>query len=128
MLHSDYSGILSQLVGELDPLGTMALESVADLDNDGVYPFKAVLSKIKTPLLIIIDGLDKLQSLENLKWLPKEFPEHIRVIVTTSPGPALFATKQKDWTPLFLEPLSAQERGEFVQHYFSMVTCPFFWD
>jgi hypothetical protein len=39
----------------------------------------------QNPLLIVLDGLD-LMNMQDVSWLPKTLPSHIRLIVTVSNG------------------------------------------
>jgi len=40
-----------------------------------------------------LDGVEKLENFNEMRWLPNKFPENIRVIITTKPGQAEFAAK-----------------------------------
>ena len=124
-LRSDFPDVLRQITSELNAALFSGLESSSSIDlseDEGSDNFKTTVTKITQPVVIIIDGLDKLQNLGDLTWLPREFPPNVRVILTTSPGPGEFVAQRLKLPTARLEPFNDEERGQFVSKYFGMVS------
>ena len=79
----------------------------------------------KRRIVIVIDGLDKLDARENahdLIWLPHVFPKSVRVIVSSSTDAFVtdVMTKRKGVELLTVQPMSEADRKHFVRTYLSL--------
>jgi hypothetical protein len=72
--------------------------------------------------VIVIDGLDQLSEFEEgseLLWMPRIFPEGVRLIVSTLPSRALDELQRRGWPTLTVQPFRLEERHEFIGRYLS---------
>ncbi|MGD9967976.1 MAG: tetratricopeptide repeat protein [Hyphomonadaceae bacterium] len=63
-------------------------------------------------VLVALDGLDKLSSEQNLRWL--SIVPGLKVVASSLDGEAKSAALTRRWSELYIKPLSAEERGVFV--------------
>jgi tetratricopeptide (TPR) repeat protein len=63
-------------------------------------------------VLIALDGLDKLSSEQNLRWLP--IVPGVHWLAPSLPGEALAAALARGFAPLDVKPLSEEERRDFI--------------
>jgi NACHT domain- and WD repeat-containing protein len=92
MLLEDLCRQISKIYGGEETLPT----SYEDLVDE--FPKRLALATSDKPLVLFLDSLDQLSEAYNarsLNWLPGEFPEHVRLIVTTRPGEYLVALRNK---------------------------------
>ena len=67
---------------------------------------------------MVIDGLNALSDLRDLRWLPSYLPEHVHLIVSCLPGEVLEALRGKgDWKQIAVKPLTANERKNLLVKY-----------
>jgi hypothetical protein len=85
------------------------------------FPRQLARATDERPLVIFLDALDQLSAAEGasgLAWLPRELPEHVRIIVSTSTSPAdcLEALRAKLPADSFEEllPMSREEGEELL--------------
>ena len=65
--------------------------------------------------LIVLDGLDKLSSLRDLRWWPAMLPPGVKLIVSCLDGEMLDALRKRmAWTELSVQPLSPAEQRSFI--------------
>ena len=68
--------------------------------------------------LILLDGLDKLSSLRDLRWWPAFLPSRVRLVVSCLDGEVQDeARKRMEWTALEVHPFSPVEQKEFISEY-----------
>jgi len=73
-------------------------------------------------IVLILDGIDRLDeshSAHTFSWLPDECPTNVRIILSTSTGPTLSELQRRHWPMFWLEPLSIDERRNFIREYLS---------
>ena len=72
----------------------------------------------KCEWLIVLDGLDKINGHEHLRWLPRKVPEGLKLVVSCSQG-RIEETLQSllDWERVQLEPCSEERCREFIGTY-----------
>ncbi|XP_030833932.1 TPR repeat-containing protein DDB_G0287407 [Strongylocentrotus purpuratus] len=78
-------------------------------------------------VLIVLDALNQLDSgaggegdeLE-LKWLPRELPPNVQMLLSTLPGKALDAVKAFNWPVFHVQPLDQAEKGEIIRCYMEL--------
>lgn len=63
-------------------------------------------------MLIALDGLDKLSSEQNLRWLP--IASGVHWLASSLPSEAETAARARGFAPLDVKPLSEQERRDFI--------------
>jgi tetratricopeptide (TPR) repeat protein len=68
-----------------------------------------------TSIVVALDGLDKLASEQNLRWLPRTLGPRIRLLASSLPGEALQAAEARRWSRLAVEPLSEGARLLLVE-------------
>lgn len=68
--------------------------------------------------LILLDGLDKLSSLRDLRWWPGFLPPRVKLVVSCLDGEAQEeAMKRMEWTTLEVHPFNPQEQRKFITEY-----------
>jgi nephrocystin-3 len=68
--------------------------------------------------LILLDGLDKLSSLCDLRWWPGFLPPRLKLAVSCLDGEVQDeARKRMEWTTLEVHPFSPAEQREFITEY-----------
>jgi tetratricopeptide (TPR) repeat protein len=65
-------------------------------------------------IIIALDGLDKLSSEPNLRWLPRELPARVKWLASSLEGEARQAAEARGWVLLEVWPSSEAERRELV--------------
>ena len=72
----------------------------------------------KCEWLIVLDGLDKINGHEHLRWFPRKVPEGLKLVVSCSQG-RIEETLQSllDWERVQLEPFSEERCREFIGTY-----------
>ena len=70
--------------------------------------------------LVVLDGLDKVNGHEHLRWFPRAVPEGLKLVVSCSHG-SMEETLQPilDWERVELEPFSEARCREFIGTYLS---------
>ena len=82
----------------------------------------AYAEKEDTRWIIVIDALNALLDLRDLRWLPSFLPEHLHLMVSCLPGDVHDALLTKgDWERIVVEPLREPERRDlfvtYLAHY-----------
>jgi nephrocystin-3 len=76
----------------------------------------------KKRIVIVLDALNQIEGEEQdrrLEWLPRQEPEHVCVICSALPGPALEELNKRGW-PVFKLPVpEIKERKEMIDVFFS---------
>lgn len=69
-------------------------------------------------VVLILDGLDRLTSHRDLRWLPSQLPPGVMLVLSARQGDVLDAAREH-LKPIELEvpPLNTEEQAEFVQRY-----------
>jgi nephrocystin-3 len=72
--------------------------------------------------VVVLDALNNLRDMRDLRWLPSFLPERVNIVVSCLPGDVREALSGKgDWQAILVEPLSADERQtllrKFLSHY-----------
>ncbi|KAL6063505.1 DUF4062 domain-containing protein [Balamuthia mandrillaris] len=69
---------------------------------------------------LVLDALNQLEDREGahkLEWLPREFPNNVKVLISTLPGSCLTATESRGWPTLRVQPLTKAERRVLIAEY-----------
>jgi tetratricopeptide (TPR) repeat protein len=68
--------------------------------------------------MILLDGLDKLSSLRDLRWWPGSLPPRVKLVVSCLDGGVQDeARKRMEWTALEVHPFSPEEQRKFITEY-----------
>jgi tetratricopeptide (TPR) repeat protein len=68
--------------------------------------------------LIMLDGLDKLSSMRDLRWWPSFIPPRIKIVVSCLVGEVQDeARKRMEWTALEVHPFTLEEQRKFITEY-----------
>lgn len=68
--------------------------------------------------IFVLDALNGLSALRDLRWLPDFLPEHVHLVVSCLPGEVMEALGTKgEWSRLVVEPLNRIEAGDVLRHY-----------
>ena len=68
--------------------------------------------------VIVIDALNGLTDLRDLRWFPDFLPERVQVVISCLPGEVMNALRTKgDWPTLSVEPLTDEERRRLLRTY-----------
>jgi tetratricopeptide (TPR) repeat protein len=75
-------------------------------------------------IILVLDALNQLEDIDNapdLGWLPRVFPKHCRVILSTLPGRSLKAVTSRGWlertSALEVKPLNVKEKRKLIHDY-----------
>lgn len=70
-------------------------------------------------LILIMDGLNHLEEdgAGELGWLPDHLPSNCRLILSTTPGHSLEATRRRGWDEMIVSPLSVNERRQLLVEF-----------
>jgi nephrocystin-3 len=78
----------------------------------------AYAGKRKTKVLIVLDALNGLRDLQDLRWFPEFLPEQVRMLVSCLPGPVHEALLTKgDWQRVKVTPLDTPAARELFVAY-----------
>jgi len=108
------------LQGERDNVRDKAATDDIPTDpKDVVAAFPRWLAKVagQGRFVIIIDALNQLNDKDNaldLAWLPKEYPDSIRLVVSTLQGRPERALVEREWATFEVEPLTPSEITRFI--------------
>jgi tetratricopeptide (TPR) repeat protein len=68
--------------------------------------------------VIVLDGLNNLASLRDLRWLPAFLPERVHLVVSCLPGEVETALRSKgDWHEIAVTPLDASASQRLLREY-----------
>jgi nephrocystin-3 len=68
--------------------------------------------------LIVLDGLDKLSTLRDLRWWPAMLPPKVKLIASCLEGEVLESLRKRmEWTDLEVHPLSHTEQRTFISDF-----------
>ena len=117
-----YDDLLRRLLGELKARFGIAEDLPGTPDElRKALPNWLAMAAARCPcIVLVLDGLNQLEDRDqapDLVWLPEQFPDNVRVLVSTLPGRSLDALRQRPHTELEVQPLSEGERLQLVQAY-----------
>ncbi|MFP3041410.1 tetratricopeptide repeat protein [Treponema primitia] len=126
----DYRKITKYLINDIIKVcGLRPAEEKSRMDNDapkGADNLKDNLQNLlwtaaeKEKLILVLDGMDKLDNIDNAKllnWLPA-FPPDVRIIFSTqSDDKTLEVFKRRNYPYIAVEALPVEERKTFVTDY-----------
>lgn len=102
---------LNQISGDVEPAPEDPEALLAALPGHLIR-----ICEIMAPreLVIVLDGLDKLEAEESLGWLPVETPANLLLLVSSLPGLSQGAAEWREWESLELRPLDVADRRAFI--------------
>lgn len=74
-------------------------------------------------LVLVLDALNQLDPSNNahdLGWLPKTFPDNVKIVASTLPGKCENVIKTRKWKTVEIQPLSEKERESLINEYMSI--------
>lgn len=78
----------------------------------------AYASKQEKSWLIVLDALNALTDIRDLRWFPEFLPEGVHFVVSSLPGEVLEALKRKgEWEAVVVAPLNKQEAARLLTDY-----------
>jgi nephrocystin-3 len=78
----------------------------------------AYAGKRKTQVLIVLDALNGLRDLQDLRWFPEFLPDRVRMVVSCLPGTVHQALLTKgDWQRVEVTPLDSRQARELFVAY-----------
>ena len=118
---ADWKAMLQRIMGELQRRFHIAGD-IPDEPDALKADFTAWLSKAagQGRVVLVLDGLDHLEDRDDaldLGWLPVSIPAGIRLALSTLPGHAKAELQRRGWTALTIQPLTINERLEFIKVY-----------
>jgi nephrocystin-3 len=118
---SDYSSIISRLMGELKKRYNWD-GPIPDNNKNLVEQFPRWLSEAasKEKIILIIDALDQLEDRDGaaeLVWMPSDFPANVRVLLSSKPGKSLDEVKSRNWQLYEIQDLTINEREMLITQY-----------
>ncbi len=93
-------------------------EELPSKHEDIIQDFPLWLAKIseRDPLLLIIDGLNQLESKDG-KWLPSFWQENVKAIFSVIPGEQLDQLLQNEWALHRVEALDLERREQLIRDW-----------
>lgn len=119
-----YADIATRLFRELSAQSGVGMDAPADADAQvRRLPELFERAAARGPVVLVLDGLDKLESDDRsdlLHWLPVEFPAGVRVVfTTTTEGFERLLFAEKGYRRLQMESLSPEERLAHARRFLS---------
>ena len=119
---SDWVSMLRRIMGELKhqcSIEQRIPDSTDELRVAFVHYLHAAATRKR--VVLILDALNQLEDRDaapDLGWLPKDMPNKIRLIVSTTPQSRPFEElRRRNWPTLEVGPLRPEEREELVTEY-----------
>lgn len=87
--------------------------------SDALRFYFALLARSGRRVVLILDGLDKLEDQDDdldLTWIPEGPWEGVRLILSSSGGRSLEALRRRNWPSLPVAELTEEERGSLARH------------
>ncbi len=118
---ADPAGVMRRLWEQLNrdtgesvdlPAGDIELMDLSNELGQRLAQANAFAERKGAHILIALDGLDKLSSEQNLRWLPN-IPR-VKLVASSLDGEAKDAALARDWTPLKIKPLDAGGQSAFI--------------
>lgn len=88
------------------------------------FPRQLARATAARPLIVFLDALDQLRNSDGariLPWLPRDLPEHVRLIVSTTTAPAecldALRTELPETSLVELEPMTREEGDELLRSW-----------
>ena len=123
---ADWAAMLRRLMGELKRLFDIDGEiPTAPDDLRAEFTNWLHTAAARGRVVLILDALNQLEDTDqapDLTWLPPVIPANIRVIVSTLPGRPTDALARRDWPSMTVEPLTPDERRQFIGDYLATYT------
>jgi hypothetical protein len=93
-------------------------QKLLDLLPDWLARASAYATRHDQEWLLILDGLDKLSSLRDLRWWPAILPPRVKLVASCLKGEVLESMhKRMDWMNLEVHPLSRTEQQTFITDF-----------
>ncbi len=123
---TDVTTMLRRVLGEIKRHFEIE-EEIPDQPNElrTAFPNWLRMAGVHGRVVLALDALNQLgdhDDVLDLGWLPTSFPENVRLIVTTLPGRSMDNLTARGWSTMTVEPLSLEERQEFVSAYLGTLT------
>lgn len=121
---ADVRSLLTRLIHEFNRVFSLDLDvpqEYAELKDQFSLAVQSV-SRLGGCVLVI-DALNQLftgKTEVDLTWLPNQFPENVKVYLSTLPGPVANEFSHRAWENLEVQPMSKQDRREFLIKYLSL--------
>ncbi len=92
--------------------GSEVPDNYRDLIEEFSVRLRLAMASAERPMFIFIDALDQLSETDDLDWLPEDLADHVRLIVSTTPGAcqSILAAKLPEVNLIQL-PLMPPEQG-----------------
>lgn len=115
---SDVVTILKRLYLEINDLLGQT-ESLPASEEELIEKLPIWLAKLQEKrVVIILDALNQLTGKRtDLHWLPQYLPPNVRLIISTTPGPAYDSVKERAWDALELSYLTEEETVALTTRY-----------
>ena len=123
---ADWAAMLRRIMGELKRLFDIDGEIPTNPDDlRAEFANWLHMASARGRVVLILDALNQLEDKDqapDLVWLPPVIPANVRLIVSTLPGRANDALANRDWPEMKVEPLTADERRQFIAEYLGTYT------
>jgi nephrocystin-3 len=123
---ADHIMIIKRIMQEIRRRYSLPDELPAGPDElKKVFPHWLAMAAQKGKMILILDGLNQLEDTDNaleLYWLPRSFPDAIRVVISTLPGHVLDVLNDRRWPQFSVFPLKEDERRSLVTEYLERFT------
>jgi tetratricopeptide (TPR) repeat protein len=116
---ADHYGIMRRLIAEIS--NHFCKDQHVPAQDEMLQPdFQGLLASASERIIVIIDGLDRLEEKGNAKWLgwwPDYLRPNIRVIMASRHGQTTDLLKHRGFPLLTIEPIKESERKNFIEKY-----------
>jgi nephrocystin-3 len=96
------------------PGGNVELMDVASGLVERIAQAAAFAERNDCQILIALDGLDKLSSESDLRWLPSVLPPRVKLVTSSLDGEAKGAALARGWGAIEVKPLDATGQSAFI--------------
>ncbi len=118
-------GFLRRLMGELKARFGIAEAIPADPEKlREALPAWLAMTPRDVQIALVLDGLNQVQGGDadrRLRFLPRQFPQHVTVLASALPGPALDALRERGWTEYGLPKATEAEADAMVAEYLRQI-------
>ena len=118
-------GFLRRLLGELKRLADIKEEMPTTPEKmREALPLWLVQTAGGKSIVLVLDALNQIQGDEadrHLNWLPRFFPAHIRVVVSSLSGSVLDALRERGWAEHLLPLADTAERGQMIHAFLKVL-------
>ncbi len=98
---------IGQITGVRNPIGSGEVELRQQIEG-WLSEASAWGKRQARAVIIVLDGLERLEYAASLDWLPRSIPPHVQLVVASLPGPSLDSLRRRGVFELEVPPLTRE--------------------